>query len=424
MHRFPVVMRKSLFRLEGLIIIFRGLILTENPSTYEKGLALELKLMELFRKMNYDVIHNTKKIGRSGAEHQIDLLAEYRCPLHTSTLVIEAKSYDSPIDKDRIMKLIQIVDDIGADRGIIITTSYFTPGAIKTSEGHNVELWNREQLVRFLGEIEIVAAEKGLPKEVSVKERVVKPVLTAQDAEKIETNALEQRAKGGFLGVGKIIERLYSITLQYFPYYEAEIQMMVDEVEKTGLLSKRTVQKLVTARLSIDASDGDIVKVNERGVSSPYPFLKRLNEDEIKVFRSMHEGAWYNMHSLVGAGFSEGKARKILSGLVNAGAVVSRRGYRGVMEYRPKVSFPRDPRFLSSISNFLKIQEVSRTDAKFVPPRIEANDIIKRIEFYWNAKVNNLSVLYYPYYVCYLKTEDGSQRTDIIDAIRGIQIEL
>jgi hypothetical protein len=374
--------------------------------------------------MGYNVIHDAKRVGRSCVQHQIDLLAEYRCPLHVSTVIVEAKSYDSPIDKDRIMKLIQIVDDIGVDRGIIVTTSYFTPEAITTSKGHNVELWDREQLTKFLGEIEIIAAEKGLSKEISLKERVVKPVLPIQDAKNMETKTLEQRARGGFLGAGKIMEQLGSITLQYFPYYEVEIQTSVSEVEKTGLLSKRTIQKFIIVRISIDASDGDIITVDENGLSSAYPFLKSLNEDEIKVFKSMQEAAWYSMHSVVGAGFSEGKARKILNRLVSVGAVVSRRGNRGVLEYRPMIPFPKDPRVLRSISDALEIQEISKTDAEFIAPKIEASDIIKRIEFYWNAKVNNISVVYYPYYVCNLKTEDGSQRIDMINAIKGNLIEL
>jgi hypothetical protein len=400
------------------------IFLAESPTTHEKGLAFELKLTELFKKMGYDVIHNTKKVGRSGAEHQIDVLAEYRCPLHTSQVVIEAKSYDLPIDKDRIMKLTQIVDDLGADRGIIVTTSYFTPEAIKTARGHNVELWNREQLAKFLGEIEISASEKGLPSEISVKERVVRFILSVQDAERIERNTLEQRAKGGFLGAGKIIERLDSISLQYFPYYEAGIQASISEIEKTGLLSKRTVQKLVTVRINVNARNGDIVTVNEEGISSPYPFLKHLNEDEIRVFRSMNEGGWYDARSIVGLGFSDGKARKILSGLANAGAVKTGTGKRGVTLYKPKVSFPNDPRLLRSISDVLNIQEIPKTEATFISPKIEASDIIKRIEFYWNAEVNNISVLYYPYYVCILITQDGSQRTDMIDAISGKLREL
>jgi len=138
----------------------------------------------------------------------------------------------------------------------------------------------------------------------------------------------------------------------------------------------------------------------------------------------MNEREWYDARSIIGLGFSDGKARKILSGLVNAGAVKTGTGKRGVTLYKPGVPFPNDPRLLRSISDVLNVQEISKADATFIPPEMEASDIIKRTEFYWNAEVNNVSVLYYPYYVCNLITQDGSQRTDIIDAISGKLREL
>lgn len=139
-------------------------------TTYEKGLALEQRLVQLFAARGYEVAHDVRMLGRSGAEHQIDLLARFACPLHTSAVVVEAKSYEGAIDKDRIMKLIQIVDDVGADRGIIITTSRFTPDAIKTAERRNVELWDRDRLGKLLGEIEITAVEKGLSRTIQLAE--------------------------------------------------------------------------------------------------------------------------------------------------------------------------------------------------------------------------------------------------------------
>ena len=300
----------------------------------------------------------------------------------------------------------------------------FTPEAIKTASGHSVELWDREQLAKMLGEIEISASEKGLPTEISVKERVVKFNLSIQDAERIEENTIEERAKGGFLRLGKIIEKLDSISFQYLPYYEAEIQASISEEEKTGLLSKRTVQKVVTVRINVDAKNGDITTINEEGISSPYPFLKKLGEDEIRVFKTMKEDGWYSSKDIAGLGFSEGKARKILSALANVGATKTGTGNRGVTIYKPLVAFPNDPRLLSSISDTLSVQEIPKTESTFISPVIEASDIIKRMEFYWNAKVNNVSILYYPYYVCNLVTHDGSRRTDLIDAISGKLKEL
>lgn len=403
---------------------FREVILAKSPTTYEKGLALELKLADLFKKSGYDVVHDAKRLGRSGVEHQIDVLAEYRCPLHISRVVVEAKSYDSPIDKDKIMKLIQIVDDLGADHGIIVTTSYFTPEAIKTAQGNNVELWNRDRLVKLLGEVELTAAEKGLPEKVYPSERAAQPRLSIKDAEAIIKSILDERARGGFLGKGKIVERLDSIILQYYPYYEAEIQTAISEVEKTGLLSTRTVQKMVTARVNVNAMNGDIVTVDNDGISSPYPFLRILNEEEIKVFKSMKKKTWSDVHEVIGLGYSEGRARKILSGLTTKGVLETGQGRRGITIYRPRTLFPHDPRALRSISDVLRTQEISKIDVQFITPKIEASDVIKRIELYWNATVNKITLLYYPYFICNLTTQEGSQRMDMIDAINGKLIEI
>lgn len=398
--------------------------MTKNVTNYEKGLALELKLTELFKKNGYDVVHNSKKVGRSGAEHQIDVLAEYRCPLHSSKLVIEAKSFDKPIDKDRIMKLIQIVDDLGADRGIIVTTSYFTPEAIKTADGYNVELWSREQLANYLGEIEISASEKGLPTEVAIKEHVVKFSLSTQSAESIEREILTQRAKGGLFRTAKIFEKLDSISLQYLPFYEVQLEGSVFEEEKTGLLSKRRVQKIVTARVNFDAQNGDLVTISEEGIAFAFPYLKHLEEEEIRVLRIMKEGGWYSARSVAGIGISEGKARKILSRLSAVGAVKAGSGNRGATIYQPLNAFPTDPRILGSISNKLPMQEISKTEATLNSPAIDASDIVKRIECYWNAQAKKVSVLYYPFYVCSLITQDGSKRKDLIDSVSGKLREL
>jgi len=125
--------------------------------------------------------------------------------------------------------------------------------------------------------------------EVSVKERVARPILSIQDAERIERNLLEKRGRGGFLGKGKIIETLRSVALQYFPYYEADVQATVNEIEKTGLMSTRTVQKIVSVRVGFDASSGDVIVVDGNGVVTVYPFLKNLSEEEVKVFRLMRD---------------------------------------------------------------------------------------------------------------------------------------
>ena len=386
-------------------------------NAYEKGLALEEKLYQLFKSKGYEVVHNAKRKGRSGAEHQIDVLAEYRCPLHTSRVVVEAKSYDAPVNKDRIMKLMQIVDDIGADRGIIVTTSYFTSGAIKTAEGHNVELWDRRRLVELLGEMEISALEAGMPRKAAALERVVEPILSTDAACTIIRKILDRRARGGFLGRGKIIERLDAISMLYYPYYEAELEIRVSEVQKTGLFSKRTVVKIVTVRLDVDAITGDLVTVDESGISYPYSHLARINEDEINVLKAFRS---FRATDLTGLGYSTGKARRIASGLVAKGVATKSRGKRGTLIYQIQVPFPRDPRLLKSISDVHATREGVEAKATFQTPAQDASAVIKALESYWTgATVKNLTTIYYPYFVYVLLAEDGSKRVEVLDAITG-----
>ena len=120
---------------------------------YEKGRKFEELIANLFRSRGYEVRHDIKMVGRSGVEHQIDIYAEYKAPLHTSRIIVECKSYSAPIDKDVVMKLISVVNDLGVDRGILITTSYFTPDAVATAKGYNIDLWDGVKLREVLGEM-------------------------------------------------------------------------------------------------------------------------------------------------------------------------------------------------------------------------------------------------------------------------------
>jgi hypothetical protein len=151
----------------------------------------------------------------------------------------------------------------------------------------------------------------------------------------------------------------------------------------------------VTSKISIDALNGDIVDVDENGISSPYPFLKSLNEEEVVIFKSFKGKGFFEVRDFLHLGFSEGKIRKTLHSLASKDALKVSKGRRGVTLFQPKIMFPHDFRLLRSISDVLKMRETSKTSANFVSPKIEASDILKRIELYWDAKSNSVDLLYY-----------------------------
>jgi len=198
-------------------------------SSYEKGLELEELVSRLFAAKGYDVKHDIKLKGRSGVTHQIDVYAEYRCPLHVSRIVIECKAYDKPVDKDIVMKLIHEVSDLGMDRGILVTTSYFTWDAVKTAEGYNIDLWDNAKLKELLDETGVLEERVETPSNVYY----VKPLVAIEDAEK----TLSKHAKGILSGV-KSVE---FIGMKYYPYYEINMDIVI--VETRGFLFKKEEEK-------------------------------------------------------------------------------------------------------------------------------------------------------------------------------------
>ncbi len=392
--------------------------MSSDITAYEKGLALEQRLVQLFRGRGYDVEHNVKIVGRSGTEHQIDLLVRFDAPLHTSKIIIEAKSYQGSIDKDKVMKLIQIVDDLGADRGIIITTSWFTPGALTTAEGHNVELWDRERLGNFLGEIEIAAVEKGLPEQVTVLETAVRPRLNFHELKARLAEDVEKKRRGGFLGMGKVLETLESLALYYYPYYEARVDVQLTETERAGLLKKKFVHELAKTTVSVDAITGVLIEVSDMGISYSYSYLANLTAEEVALLRAVGSRR-FDSASVLALGYSEGKGRKLVNTLV--GKKVIERVATRPAAYKSTKAFPSDPRSLKSITETLQVEEQAQADDRiFSGSRKDPSAIITALRSYWSgALVESLNLIYNPYFVAIYRRPDNSARNEIIDAITG-----
>lgn len=166
-------------------------------SALKKGTGFEIKIAELFQKNGYHVTHDIKMKGKSGTTHQIDVLAEFKAPLHTSTVIIEAKSYESNIDKDIIMKLIQIQQDLSADRAILATTSDFTPGALTTAEQYkNLELWDGEKIASFLGKIQLMDTGDVMEESKQTTKKMVEANVSLNEMTQYADEIVQKRAKG------------------------------------------------------------------------------------------------------------------------------------------------------------------------------------------------------------------------------------
>jgi len=72
-----------------------------------------------------------KRKGKSGVEHQIDVLTSHSDGLHDYITDIECKFWDQHINKDTVMKVREIVEDCNFSKGIIVSKLGFTPDAIQ-----------------------------------------------------------------------------------------------------------------------------------------------------------------------------------------------------------------------------------------------------------------------------------------------------
>lgn len=82
------------------------------------------------------------------AEHDVDVLVEFRRAGVDHSWVVECKLWKRRIPKSAVLTLQRIVGDVGADRGILLSESGPQPGAVTATRYSNITLTNLEDLRR------------------------------------------------------------------------------------------------------------------------------------------------------------------------------------------------------------------------------------------------------------------------------------
>lgn len=96
-------------------------------------------------------------------KHDIDVYVKTKFLGEDLIWLVEAKNWKSNINKSQVLTLRSIVDDIGADRGFIISSSGFQSGAIEAAQNTNVKLKTFEEMkaeTRGMVEAEILKSYK------------------------------------------------------------------------------------------------------------------------------------------------------------------------------------------------------------------------------------------------------------------------
>lgn len=84
--------------------------------------------------------NDCKVAGKSGVSHQIDVITSHTEGSHTYETAIECKYWKKKVSKDIVMKLVQILEDTGISKGIIVSKSGFTRDGIQYANHTNIAI--------------------------------------------------------------------------------------------------------------------------------------------------------------------------------------------------------------------------------------------------------------------------------------------
>lgn len=104
------------------------------------------KICSYFISMGTFATTNTT-INGIRTNHDVDILVQTKFLGHEITWIVEAKHWKTRISKLHVLALRTIIDDIGADKGFIISDKGFQKGAIEATKNTNIVLKTFDELI-------------------------------------------------------------------------------------------------------------------------------------------------------------------------------------------------------------------------------------------------------------------------------------
>ena len=120
---------------------YRELPVQISPLEFEQFCMETLKAYaEKEALQNFEIKHN-QKIETPDSTYQIDVLAEYTALGCRFMIIVECKKHSRSIERSTVAELYAKVQSIGAQKGILISSSGFQSDAVKYANAHGVALW-------------------------------------------------------------------------------------------------------------------------------------------------------------------------------------------------------------------------------------------------------------------------------------------
>ena len=381
-----------------------------KESTVAQGTKFELKVAKILEAYGYKVRHNVLVKGVSGAEHQIDVIAEHRGTLHRDFLVVECKAYGKGhnIEKDILMKQLNICNEIGYGGIMIFTTSDFMSGCITIAQQYNhVTLVNGDMVDSLAQNIDIDDQSESK----SGKRLYVKPFVSESKAKKYAKSRAKKMSGGMLRKRPKVTVK--SVTLVCYPYHT--VRYHHEKAEKRGLFRRTEVLRKIPHEVSVDARTGTVADVEKgKGVSYRLEFIKDLKPDEITLLQHANKKKMITGQEIKLSGISKETASTCLPRLHGLGHV-SRLSMKDVSSWKANKTIP---------SGLRSIPQAYAKHMQEHPPGIRVESIVPlahaiQVIKWLGDKADGVTTAYYPFYDIRYEDDQGIQYNEMLDAING-----
>jgi hypothetical protein len=118
-----------------------------DAQLYAEAIQYELLTRSIYQSMlhrggveNVRVEHNSCLKGRSGVQHQIDVMWKFKQAGINHAVLIECKNYSSPLTLEKVRNFFAVLHDIGNCVGMMITKAGYQSGAADFAKYYGISL--------------------------------------------------------------------------------------------------------------------------------------------------------------------------------------------------------------------------------------------------------------------------------------------
>lgn len=121
----------------------------------------------LFLELGFNVHTDLRVTGARGS-HDVDVYASFERAGLAVNWIIECKHWKRPVDKSHVLTLRSIVEDVGADRGILLSDSGAQSGAVAVTHKSNVHVTSIVNLKAMAADEIVLEQVRALPRRVAM----------------------------------------------------------------------------------------------------------------------------------------------------------------------------------------------------------------------------------------------------------------